>query len=426
MDLENGLLNAVVEDPGLHARLLSLEITPQDFTNAETRKVFEFISKHAEDHKSIPGRGLISELCGVNLADQGAEQSFLVTEFLKRKIFRRVNKGIADTKSKLEKNDPLGAFEVLQVLVDSTITVTKDVKPRSLFPLGFKALEIYEKVSEGYTGVPFPWPSMTNATLGMWPKTVTYFTARPNIGKSWVVWLLARHAWLKGYRVLVISPEMSAEEGAERFFIIDTKVPGKDVLHGQLSDFLFGRFKGRMTELKDAQGIWIIDSEDDLSAAGIESAIRSTEPQLIVCDAMYMLELGGRDRSENTIRAVSFFRRMAKRYGSKFDSTIAAFHMLSRAAVKSSKSGGVGYVDSAIALTDQLFWDAHGVWIMEQDKDMRDDNLMKIHCRKVRRGTFPSKPVEMHWNYDRMEFGEIDADPEFEDEEYQADDEIPF
>lgn len=825
-----------------------MEVTAEDFIDADMKRTFEFVETHARDHGSLPSAELVNKICEVSLYDQDAAPGFLVTEFLKRRLFRRTDSVTKAARGKLKENDPEAAFKMLREFADTTDSALRDVKPRSVFKAGKQALELYDKVADGYTGVPLPWDSLTNASLGMWPKTSTWFAARPGVGKcvrgdtlvmdansgvyrkiseivssqsdvltrredgtiarvtpaawlhtgrkecirivlrsgrelsgtpehpvmtvdgwkrldeispgdhvetvrkvpepkgritppdhevfmiaallaeggytsdqvtftnedpeivstvcesaellgaemvqhrgarsfeyafrwgdgqmgmagenpvrfllntygcghekavdkkipdrvfqysnkalakflgmfwscdgsvlcggtveiglaskvmveqiqrlllrfgitsrvrykevhlnekkfdswvlrvhstanglfrdrilmigqkarvaselkdganpnvdlvpmtqdlrgkildavergrsqgarftdlamrlgmnscmsrdklvrrksisrrllsafietfgahelrqylvnhwdrvesvrddgvqevydlsidsthafvaedivvhnTWVVWLISRGAWLKNYRVLVISPEMSVEEGAERFFILDSGVSGKDVLRGTLPSMQYAKFKKAVEEGEDNEGLWIIDSDDDLSPSGMEAAIRACRPQLVAIDAAYLLNMGGKDRTENIIRAVNWVRTMAKRYGAKFDTAFVAFHQLSRAATKPSKSGGVGYQDGAIALTDQLFWDAHAVWIMEQNRDMKEDLLLNFHCSKIRRGTWLSKPVEVQWDFDRMKFAETEP-PQgttFNDDEYdEPDDEILF
>lgn len=236
--------------------------------------------------------------------------------------------------------------------------------------------------------------------------------------------LAGRHAWKEpnNRRVLIISPEMSKMEIAERFFVVEANVSANNVLAGTLSDFEFARLKDKVKAMEDLENLWIMDMDNDLSPVGMEAVIRHCKPDLVAIDSIYMLDFRG-DRAERTIRAVDWIRRTAKR----FDTATLGFHQLSREAVKGKKSGGVGYEDGAIALTDQLFWDAQAVYIMEQDKDMRDDNRLKIHTSKVRRGKRPTKPLEIHWDFDSMKFDEIDTPgEEFEDKEYKPDNEIPF
>ena len=78
-------------------------------------------------------------------------------------------------------------------------------------------------------------------------------------------------------------------------------------------------------------------------------------------------------------------------------------------------------------MSDQLLWDAHGLFIMEQSKAMKDDKRMRFHVGKVRRGVWDGNPVDVHWDFDKMSFEEIEVlgsgsrfDEEDERDEFDA------
>lgn len=418
MQLDCALLFAMLRDKDLVSKLPTLEVVATDFKHPQHGRAYRFICKHLQDHGALPSTAVVKQVCQVDIEDSDVAPGFALAEFLKRKLFGRVSSGIETVGDSLRKNDPEGAYALMRGLVESIRPGSTIVTPREVASLGHKVIELYEKVKGGYQGVPCVWPSINDTTMGLWPKTTNYYVARAGIGKTWVVWLQARHAWRAGYRVLCVSPEMSEEECVERFFLIESRVSAHQVLRGNLSDFAYERLKSSIEERKNDKGLYIIDMDDDLSWQGIESAIRSCKPQLVCLDSIYMIGQG-RDRTERTIRTTDWLRKISKRYGEEYGTAFVGFHQLSRAAVQSKKAGGVGYEDAAVALTDQIFWDAHSLWIMEQDADMRADKRIRFHCRKIRRGVWRSKPVDVYWDFDNMRFDEIvSQEDDFVDHEF--------
>ncbi len=429
MQLDCALLHAMLRDDELVAKLPNLEVDANDFKSPQHGRAYKFICQHFRDYHALPTASIVKEVCNVDIGDSDVAPQFALAEFLKRKLFGRVSAGVQTVEKSLRANDPEAAYALMRGLVDTIRPGSAMVTPRAVPSLGHKVIELYDKVKSGYQGIPFVWPGINDTTMGMWPKTTNYFVARSGVGKTWVVWLQARHAWKAGYRVLGISPEMTEEECTERFFLIESGVSAHNVLKGTLSDFEYKRLKDSIEERKKDEGLYIIDMDDDLSFEGIESAIRNVKPQLVCVDSLYMLG-HGRDRTERTIRTTDWLRKVSKKYGEKYGTAFVGFHQLSRAAVQSKKAGGVGYEDAAVALTDQIFWDAHSLWIMEQDADMRADKRIRFHCRKIRRGIWRSKPVDTYWDFDRMKFDEIESeDDEFVDKEFAKTDKgksIPF
>lgn len=287
--------------------------------------------------------------------------------------------------------------------------------PASLPDLGDEVLAIYDKIAHGYSGIPLPWPTLNAMTSGMWPKTLTMFVARPGVGKSFVSVIAGRHAWLEGHRVLIVSPEMSKEEIAERFFAIHADVSYLHMVRGTMSDYEMPKIQGVVREAKGKPGLYIMDADDDLTLRGIEAAVRACRPDLLAIDSLYSLRVKG-ERRDKLLLALEWFIATIK----QFRIAGVGFIQLNRAAEVSEKKGG-GIRLGTIALADEAGQDAHTVFALEQDKDMRDDKRMRIKPLKLRRGSYGahSNGVEVWWDFDAMRYSEL---PPEED----AADPVPF
>jgi hypothetical protein len=86
----------------------------------------------------------------------------------------------------------------------------------------------------------------------------------------------------------------------------------------------------------------------------------------------------------------------------------------------SEKKGG-GARLGTIALADEIGQDVHAVYALIQNKDDKDDKVMKFKNLKLRRGQYKKPEIKVHWDFDRMEFGEIE-----EEENNEEEDGIPF
>lgn len=309
----------------------------------------------------------------------------------------------------------------LAALETASAALSRSRMPTNLLTLGDGVLAMYDRVAHGYSGIPLPWPSINGITSGMWPRTVTLFVARPGVGKSQVAVLAARHAWMQGFRVLIVSPEMGRDEIAERFFTVEASVSYQRLVRGQLSDFELPALEKTVEECKVRDGVYILDSEDDLSPRGIEAAIRACRPKLLAVDALYDLKLHG-ERRDRFVAAVEWIKNVVKRY----ELAGCAFAQQNRLAEMSEKKGG-GSRLGTIGLGDEAGQDAHAVYALEQDKDMRNDNRMLIRPLKARRGSFAglTDGVEVNWNFSDMLFDEIDRGEEGNEYD-EKDDEVPF
>ena len=423
MDIEAALVFFAATDLSVVEKLGMAGFDAAELDEPKYRKAYKFSVQHATDHSEPSGAVALLSVCGLELDASlysGLSSAFVVQEVLKRRVYRRIADVITQSSEKLHQNNPDEALELLREFTSTEIGVTSGGIPSRLFSLGETVKAAYLKVKDGYTGIPLPWPSMTDLTMGLWPSTATYFVARPGVGKTQVATLIARDAWRSGKRVLIVSPEMSKSEIAERFFIVQAGVSAGEIMRGKLNGFSEKKLFDTIDDLAAKDGIYVMDSTDDLSPNGMDAAIAAVKPDLVAIDSIYMIRVKG-DKMERTMRAVDWIRQAAKRHQVPF----VAFHQLSRQATKDKKQGG-GYDTSAIALSDQLLWDAHAVFIMEQDTDMKADRRLKFHVGKLRRGSHDGIPLEVHWDFDNMKFDEILADDpslkkaKFNDDDYSA------
>ena len=292
--------------------------------------------------------------------------------------------------------------EEIDDLILAARRLEKVKTPPSVFEFGPKVLEEYQRAASGYRGIELPWPTVSNMTAGLWPKTVTIFVSRPSVGKTQVAVLTARTAWMNGHRVLFVSPEMRKEEIAERLFVTHARVSYYDVITGQLSSFALPRLEDTVAELEGKEGIWILDSSDGLTIATIEAAIRATRPDLVVIDSIYDLQIKG-ERKDRLLAALDWMKASSKKYGY---ACIGAAQQ-NRLAELSEKKGG-GSRLGTIALADEVGQDAHAVFALEQTKDMRTDKQMRIKPLKLRRGqSGGGSGVLVHWDFDSAVFDEV-------------------
>jgi replicative DNA helicase len=307
-------------------------------------------------------------------------------------------------------------YKNIDELVAASLALQKSRMPMNMLTLGQKVLDNYRLVADGYRGIKLPWKSIDDMTAGLWPKTVTMFVARPNLGKTSVCVICGRYAWMNGKKVLIISPEMSKVEMAERFFVLHGGIPYHNVILGTLSTQQETHLEKIANELKVLDGIYIMDSEDDISPCGIDAAILACNPDMVAVDAIYRLKMPG-TRQDRATAAMEWLGKNCQERGY----TAVGFGQMNRGAEQSEKKGG-GIRLGTIAMTDDFAQDAQNIFALEQSQDDKDDNVMKIKPLKIRRGKFSKKSVRIHWDFDCMNFEEIDAEESEENEK----DPIPF
>jgi hypothetical protein len=228
---------------------------------------------------------------------------------------------------------------------------------------------------------------------------------------TFTVVMLGLHAWNNGYRVLIITPEMSGVEIAERAYAIQTKTPYGMIVSGTLGVFSESDFFKEVKSLGGTDGFYIVDEVEDMTPARIEQAIDMVNPDLIGVDSAYMIHSTRGNRYERMISTVGWLRELAK----KTHKSVVALSQFNR---EKGRSG----LDS-FAMTDVIAWDSHNLIGLMQDDDMKADRRMLFSPLKARRQAF-SRDVLVNWDFDSMNFSELDAVDDFEDDEFDSD--VPF
>lgn len=241
--------------------------------------------------------------------------------------------------------------------------------------------------------------------------------------------------FVDGHTVLIVSPEMSRIELGERHAAIRGKHSYGDIVSGTLGMFAEPKYFETIAEIEKDEGYWILDDEERLEPSYIEEAIYATDPDLVLVDSVYMLRVaegkvksgaGSRgSRQDRILSTVDWLRSLCRKTNKPF----AAVSQLSRvgevkkgAKVVLKKGTGSGGLENAVAMTDQLFWDAHNLFAMYQDDDMRDDKQMLYVPLKARRQAQISSVVT-RWDMTEMNFEEIgtkvESEKKYEDSQFE-------
>lgn len=410
--------------------------------NAKT--AWSFIEEYQVEHGSIPSNEIIVANSGCMLHPPDDEErvqlTYLVDRLFNRAQFRALQYGLGQAMEKLDQGNQDDAVqEVLRLADHLRSGRMSQLHIHRLSEIAPEVLALYERVKRGETGVPFPWDTMTNVTLGMWPGTVTFFVARPWMGKTWTGVILALHAWEKGLKVLFVTPEMTRVELAERMVAKYGQLSYRDVVGGTLGSFAEKSFRNVIAEVEEkGRGIAILDDEEKLNTEGIEQAVDAFKPDLVVLDSIYMLKVmlgrikkgaGSKgDRRERIIDTVEWTRGFSRRKEIPVIgiSQLARTGDIKREAVKAVKAGrGTGGLENTVAISDEVYWASHNLFAMFQDEYMKQDGQLMYVPLKARRMAKLSSLV-VKWDLDTMDFSEIGTRVsvnEYQDESAEA---VPY
>lgn len=283
-------------------------------------------------------------------------------------------------------------------------------------------------------------------------KKVYDLTVRPTscfvandiiVHNSWTAVFIAWNAWLKGYKILIVSPEMTRAELGERVVARHGKLHYGNLVAGELGMFGEQKFYETTKELRgtDSNRFIIIDDEDRLEPAFIEHVIDDEKPDVILVDSVYMMRVadggvrtgpgskGG--RYDRILATVDWLRTTARRTMIP----VVGISQLAREGAKLKKGQkkkikkgqSTGGLEGSLAMTDTILWDVNNLFAMYQDDDMVLHKQMLYVPLKVRRRAQISGVVTT-WDMETMNFDEvgthIETDDDFDDPNFSS--EVPF
>lgn len=204
----------------------SLGITENHFLkDGGFRDVWHFYARYVRDFNKIPPVELI-QTNYPKFAPTAAhgevryEVEQLHAAYLSRSAYGVLNDNLSDTVS--------NPTEAITRMIDGLQKIKISLNERSGY---LNDSSIYESVysryqnvmngaTNGFSGIPTGIEMVDITGQGLQKGELTGFIARPGIGKTALLVKIGVTAWLNGYRVLFVSPEMSKEHIALRSHVV--------------------------------------------------------------------------------------------------------------------------------------------------------------------------------------------------------------
>lgn len=402
------------------------------------KAAWTFVDQYRKEHSVFPPASLIQEQTNLKVTpvEEGVTIDFISSKLRDRMIFNLMDDEVGKTLKFMGAGNQDEAVKTILGLADAIRR--QQAGGAKIYTLGEvvpAVWDLYQMTKSGTIGVPFPWPTMNAMTMGMWGGTLTFFVARPGTGKTFCLINICCFDYFNaGKKVLVVSPEMGRVELAERIVVMRGKFNYSDVVSGQLGTLAEKKYQQDIEAMRVVDGFYILDDEERLNPSAIEDAIEIVKPDLVAIDSIYMLMVeqgkiksgpgskGG--KGERVMATVDWMRRSSRRTNIPWlgmSQLSRTGRMKGNAKEIIKKGTGTGGIEDTVAWSDQLLQDAHDLFAMYQDEDMKLDKQMIIVPLKMRRQA-SQRHVFLRWDLEEMDFSEIGSkevsSKEFEDKDY--------
>lgn len=363
------------------------------------RDVWLFARSYHGTYQELPSPDVVAGKLGIQLDAPEAPSVFLADEVMTRGLQGSLQTMTMGLSNLLAQAKPKEALELLQKhYAEIQASVPRD----ALFTIGDLATEVesnYDLMKGGMRGMPTPWPTLDEATLGIWPEDLVVVVARQGVGKTYTLLLMAMAAWNKGHRVLFLSPETSRVAIARRFIAMDLKLTYGALRRGGLDPVTEAAFRERVKLLQTAEGFEIMGGRFALNPSSVEATVMERKPDFIAVDAPYTLAMGGKDRMDNAAKAFTFLKTL-----------VIGTPMACATNMQFNRQGAKEVDIVNVGLTDMAGWNADVLMAIYATPDEIRDKRMWIKLMKNRDGDLPP-PFQANWNFANMDFSELATAP---------------
>jgi len=388
----------------------------------DVQAAWEFVESYMkENHGEIPSDELIVYEMGWNevpLEDLPAGSvKYFATEIKRREVQGQLN-DILDEVDFIMKGGGDSVFEaqsrLIELVDDLRAFGLTRISAVNIFDLYPKVEKNYEQYQQGDVGIETPWPTMTESILGFQLGHVVYFVARPQTGKTWALLRTAMHCYDSGHRVLMVTPELTEDECAERLACMQAHVSYSAFTRGRLDPYAEDRLKKHIEECKELNGFWVSDSTMEFDKTEVEALVSQFDPDVIAVDSIYCFG-DGRNRNERIANASPWLIELARKHGRK--RLVLATSQMNRKAINAETT-----TIENIYGSDAVGQDAHVIYGLFASDEMYRDKRLGMTQLKVRRGV-RHDPFYCNWDLDVMDFGETRTNQTgYEREEDEDDD----
>lgn len=375
----------------------------------EWQEVYKYVVGFLKQYGRLPRIETVAAQKQVELEVGSEPIRYYADELKNRSIRNDLSNGLRkNVFSALDKDDVPGAFRGLKGVVaqlsrkfyssteTGSVSLRGNVKDRAAYYRERKSLK-------GLLGLETPWPTLTRVTAGWQDGDVIVFTARPEIGKTWLALITAMFSTLQGRRVLFASMEMKPKKVGIRADAIGARISSDRFRRGVLTHEEEARLRTwyKRCLKDDSMGEFFAYGPADVeSIVDLELKILEDKPDLVIWDSYYLASEtpDWKDMAQLTRDC----KRLAERVD--IDIPIILVTQLRRTVKKGDKRA-----DTAdLAFTQAIVNDADIILSLFRTTDMENLNEMLVRSIKIRDG-IKLKELLLRWDLDLMDFTEIYA-----------------
>lgn len=409
--IEHLVISKIIQSSSLHEATKS-GIKPIHFAS-EWEDVYQWVLDYNVLHGEVPTERAFNTAHGdIRIEDVEAESfSGLFAELLDAYKGRTLANALTDAVSSLDKGDLEKTLSTLASGVQSASVESARLRDFNIIDGWEARFEKYKEMRDtpnALRGIPTGFAGLDRITHGLRPQQFIIMVGEPKRGKSLFELIMANACHRHGLRPMFISFEMSVDEQLSRYDALQAKVPYDRILSGQLSEAELERIRQSMVLSKNMQPFIMSEDSSSLTTVGaISGKIQEYQPDAVFVDGIYLMD-DENGEPKGSPQALTNISRSLKRLAQRFDIPLIATSQVLSWKINNRRTRAI--TADSIGYTSSFVQDADLVLGVERNPDIDDQSIIRV----VEARTAPHAEVHVAWDWERMEFSEIQETEEYD------------
>jgi replicative DNA helicase len=401
------LISKVIQEKDLHVPTQSG--LKADHLSGHWPEVWSWILQFHREHGSVPTERVFAQEYGDIDLEDATDEPFtrLIDEILDNYKKRVLMDSLSQAVPALNDDNLEEALQALTVGIHKTSVEAARLRDVDIIENWENRLARYEEMRStpnALRGIPTGFYGLDRITHGLRPQQFIVFVGEPKRGKSLFALIIGNAAHTYGKRPLFISFEMSVEEQEARYDSLISKVPYTRILSGDLTDKDMKQIKDALRVRKNMHQFIISEDTASLTTvSALSSKVQEYRPDVLIVDGVYLMD-DEEGEPKGSPQALTNITRSLKRLAQRFDIPVVATTQVLSWKLNNKKTRAV--TADAIGYSSSFAQDADLVLGVEKDPDVDDQAIIRVVIAR----SAPTGIIKIAWDWNTMEFSEVDDD----------------
>ena len=388
--------------------VLEAGIKPDHFSSSY-QKMWLWILEYWREYGAVPTeRAFKTEFGDFQLVNADYEPfAALIDELYESYKYQHIISAVTAAMPFLDTKDVSGALKHLTEGIQRAAMETSHLRDVDIIQNWEQRIEHYEeirKMPNALRGIPTGFTGLDRITAGLRPQQLVTFVGEAKKGKSLMNLIMANAAHQHGVSPLFVSFEMSNEEQQARYDALISGVSHTKIIRGDLTNPEMERIKKALQRQKNMHPFYFTEDTSSLTTvSALAAKIQQLRPRIVFVDGVYLMD-DENGEPKGSSQALTNITRGLKRLAQRFDiplvgTTQVLAWKLGNKRTRQLSGDAIGYSSSFVQDSDLVL----GV---ESDPDIDNQSIVRVILAR----TAPKGEIKIKWDWENMDFTEVDED----------------